>query len=210
MPYNLRRKLIYRIPTGIFFILLGLIIFRLSLWLSSWTNPENIFLTELSSTTSDFINISLGALFAAMAGMFSSIIIADLSVEREKDKMVLAFHHELTILKEKTKDIPTDGFATCISFIEQHKLKFYSDDGLYFAFRKEMFILDAPILKKLLALYEKIFFVENISRNPGISVSGGRAYTRDALEIHNHISEIKTKINELLGILNEDVEKITK
>ena len=99
-----------------------------------------------------------------------------------------------------------DNFTHCLQYIKVNKIKIYSDDGLYHLAKMDLFSLERPILEKILELYPKILQIDEITDfNPTITNNYG---SPELLNIHEHVKEIKEKLNSLFKLLEEEKKKM--
>lgn len=95
-----------------------------------------------------------------------------------------------------------DTVQKCINHLELSRYPIYSNDGLYFVFKKKLFSLDRIILEKMLILYPKILFIEEQRRN-----IRERTFHPKTSEI---ISEAISLIDELCPVMRERVKELDK
>ncbi|MGA2916949.1 hypothetical protein [Methanoregula sp.] len=206
MSFKKSRDQIYKIPEKLLLVILLLVGIGILVITFDKIYPGPL-LNETSSTfidsTKNISNIIAGALVASIIGLFSSVAIMDLDYQRNRDNIILGFYYEIMDLKEKISEIPVDNFQDCIGYFVIHKIKLYSENGLYFVLKKELFVLDKSILEKILEIYPKIIFVDSIIPN-----SGDRHASPELLKIHENIAEIKLKLDALLLILKNEVQKM--
>lgn len=156
-----------------------------------------------SSAIKDLGLIFIGAFIAVITSALSTFFTMDLTTTKTREDTIIGFYYELKALDEKIKHIPIDTHTKCLSYIIQNKIHLYTDSGLYFVFKKEIFSLENSILEKILDLYPKILLIDEITDlNPQTHGS------LELLKIHDHIVEIKIKISELIKILEEEKKKI--
>jgi len=86
-------------------------------------------------------------------------------------------------------------------------VRFYSEKGLYFELKKELFSLDSDILEKILSLYPKIIHIDELI-DFDATVSG--FVSADVVNIHTYVNEIKPKLKELFTQLEAEKKKMGK
>lgn len=86
-------------------------------------------------------------------------------------------------------------------------MRFYSEKGLYFELKKELFSLDSDILEKILSLYPKIIHIDELI-DFDATVSG--FVSADVVNIHTYVNEIKPKLKELFTQLEAEKKKMGK
>jgi len=214
MSFKKTRNQIYKIPHFLLYGLLILVVIGIILSFVAIFFPNPILtpasLKTFFDSTTNLSNLVVGAIIASIVGLFSSVAIMDLENEKNRDNIILCFYYEIKELKEQIKDIPVDNFQSCVQYIVRNKLKLYSENGFYYALKKELFTLDKTLLEKILTVYPKIIFVDELIPNIGNYPSQPLRSTPDLLKIHEHIGEIKLKIDVLFQILDEEVKKMEK
>jgi hypothetical protein len=214
MSFKKTRNQIYKIPYFLLYALIILVVIGIILSFVAIFFPNPVLtresLTIFFDSTTNLSNLIVGAIIASIIGLFSSVAIMDLENEKNRDNIILCFYYEIKELKEQIKDIPVNNFQGCVEFIVRNKLKLYSENGFYYALKKELFTLDKPLLEKILEVYPKIIFVDELIPDIGNYPSQPLLATPGLLKIHEYIGELKSKIDVLFQILDEEVKKMEK
>jgi hypothetical protein len=205
MSFKERRKQIYKIPT---YLLIGIVsIFAIELGLSIinivYPNPWlNVITAGILDSYKSVMNLVLGALIASLVGLFSSVAIMDLNEEKDRDNLISGFYFELEEINEKIQTIPIDNLNNVIRWLHVEKNPIYSDSGLFFIFRKEMFSLEQPLLEKMLSIYNKLIFIEQQWKNLQLEKPKLDSETPKIIE------QLKNELNVFLPLLESERKKI--
>jgi hypothetical protein len=190
---------------GIILVLLDLFFTYVAITNHNLDNNTMGFISGFSKGLSDVGNIVLGAIFAGIVGVGTTIFTLNIKELSEKERLTLGFYYELQEIKEFL-----DGFNSQSETQQNLTLLFqkdmiYSDKGLYFIFRKEMYLLDTDLFTKMLDFYSSILKIKDIQtfiKKVGTGRQGVTAPT--ILSINVEIQNAKNLIDPILNKLNPE------
>jgi hypothetical protein len=199
---------------GAYFLIL--VIVDISAQIYAYYNSTNqlaiIVANGLNSGITPVLFLFIGAAIAMITGYYSSISTIELEKAKERDNLIIGFFYEVKELKEKIQKIPTDNSMECYRYLVANKVKIYSNKGLYFILRKEIFVLETPLLEKILNLYSKINLVDELISGLSVtyrfgSIASATSLNANFVNIPDYIIEIKAQIDELFIALEVEKDK---
>lgn len=205
MSFKKRKELIYSIPTFLVVVITILFVFGICLSIANvfYPNPlSDAVYKGFFNGYQNMMNLVMGAMIASIIGLFSSVAIMDLKQEKDHDNLILGFYFELKEINEKIQTIPTDNLSNCAKWLQVEKNPIYYNSGLFFVFRKEMFLLEQPLLEKMISAYSKILFIEQQWKN--VHLEDAKLDT-DTPKI---IQQLQNELNNLLPIIESEKQKI--
>jgi hypothetical protein len=205
MSYKSKRDYLLKLPNYLVWILAGIIVFGLIIGLIGIYYPNPLFetvSTKIASDSQTIMDLVIGAMIASIIGLLSSIVLMDLNMERERDNVILGFYYDLKFIRDKIQNIPAEDLQKCTWWLHVEKEPLYYDNGLYFVFRKEIFLLDHDITEKLIKVYSKIIFLEEQRKNLLLEKP------RINPETPKILIQLKDEITDLFEILETEKKKI--
>jgi hypothetical protein len=166
----------------------------------------------LNAGVTPVLLLFVGAMIAMITGYFSSISTIELESAKERDNLIIGFFYEVKGLKEKIKKIPTDNPMECYRYLVENKVTIYSKEGLFFILKKEIFVLETPLLEKILEVYSKINLVDELIKDVTTTyrfgtIASAASPNADFVNIPDYIVEIKSQIDVLFLALEVERKK---
>lgn len=183
----------------IMFVLLFLSIGLYSLYLYLGWEELLPISQAFTSGTHNVILLILGAVIASFIGAFFSAWSHEMELEETRKQTVTGFHHELTALKAKIKNIRHDSPEQTITAI-QKMIPLYPRDNLFYVLRKEIYSLENEIVVPLVELYNKITQLADIQVSLNTRKSTGYYSPQ---KIMNLVNDIDCEIDVMLPILEK-------
>jgi|GEM_PF-3461311 len=193
-------KKFQRALQGLLIIIIILFFLSISLYiLYLFTGREELLPISqaFTSGTNNVILLVAGAVIASFIGAFFSAWSHEMELEETRKQIVSGFHHELTALKIKIKNIQHDNSNRTIIAI-QKMIPLYSRDSLFYVLRKEIYSLENEIANPLIELYNKITVLADIQESLKNQNSTGYHSPEQIMTLINDISR---EIDVLLPIL---------
>lgn len=192
--------------------IMGIFILMIILWVLSGYYPALIPATVgFVQGGSDLIKLITGSLIAGIVGIITAIYSMKLKEDEDKEKILLGLYYEIQSLKQffESLSITQKGIILIIpSYWPDLRLKenIYSNYGLFFVFRKELFTLDSELLEQLLKFYSNIIFINDCQII--IKQNFPKVDMLDTDELERRIVETKNQIDHILKLILDRQDRV--